>query len=142
MISKRICTALAASLAFCAGAASAEPKPVSDANANGTVSGTIDGNEFELPVSCVSISGIGLMINSHDQPISNNKSIGGVEPALGIMAPETGGFQFTGFMGGKRYKFLRARDSIETFPFTLARTVRVREHGKVEVDLTLDCPNS
>ncbi len=125
----------AAFLLLFAGAASAEIQPVT--NPNGTIVGTIDGHAFELPVFCHTFVGP-LDASSHDQPISNNVSVGGIEPVVNFVAFETG-YQFVAFIGGEHYKVLRATDQVEALPFTMAREVRSRDQGKVELELTLDC---
>lgn len=125
-------------LALCAEAAVAEPQPIG--SPHGTVSGTIDGHAFDLPVRCETWTGA-LDVSSHDQPISNNASIGGVEPAVNITAFDTG-FQFVAFIAGTRYKFLQIRATIETFPFAFVDTVRDRDHGEIDADFTIDCPVS
>ena len=123
-------------IVFSAGAGNAEPQPVG--NSNGIFAGTIDGNLVELPVHCVSLAGA-LLIDSHDQPISNSATFGGVEPAVNITGFAQG-YQVVVFVGGERYKFLRSRDTMDSFPFSLAQKVRAGKLGKIEVDFTVDCP--
>ncbi len=126
----------AAILALCAGAALAGPDPIG--NPHGTVSGTVDGHVFDLPVRCETRAGA-LDVSSHDRTISRNVSIGGVEPAVNIIGLEQG-LNFVIFIGGTRYKFLSTRDTIETFPFVFSREVKDKEHGKIDVEFTIDCP--
>lgn len=128
----------AAILALYVGSASAQPQPIS--SPNGSFSGTIDGHTLDLPVRCMEFADV-LDISSHDQPIHNSTSIGGVEPAVGIIVLEKG-YQMVAFVGGERYKILRATDTVEAFPFTLAREVRASKIGKIEVDFTVSCPAS
>ncbi|MDA8587207.1 hypothetical protein N9L47_13245 [Rhodobacteraceae bacterium] len=124
-------------IALCAGAASAQLKPVD--SPNGSVSGTIDGHTFDLPVRCLQLSSLMLDISSHNETILNLASLGGSEPGVGLLVVETG-FQIVAFVGGERYKIMRATDKIEAFPYTLAREVRASKLGKVDVDFTVDCP--
>ncbi|WP_371171544.1 hypothetical protein [Aliiroseovarius sp. 2305UL8-7] len=118
------------------GAAKAQLAPVADPN--GSFSGNIDGHTIALPVLCTRYADI-LDISSHNQVISNNTTTGGVEPALNIKAFETG-FQIVVFVAGERYKIMRARDTLETFPFSLAREVKASGIGKIEVDFEITCP--
>jgi len=62
-----------------------------------------------------------------------------VEPAVSIIGV-AGGFQFVGFVGGKRYKFTRIKTPIDTSPFTFSRKMRSKKLGDYEVNFTLDCP--
>ena len=123
-------------LGLFAGPASADPLPVG--NPNGMIKGTIDGHALELPVLCETRAGM-LTISSHDQTISNSKSIGEAGPAVSLMVPEKG-FQFVAFIDGERYKFRRSREAISAFPYTLTREVRAGDRGKIDVDFTLECP--
>lgn len=118
-----------------ASVATAEIRPVT--NPNGTITGTIDGNAFELPVFCHTFVGP-LDASSHDRSISNNVSVGGVEPVVNFIAFEVG-YQFVAFIGGEHYKVLMATDTVEALPFTMSQEVRSRDQGKVELELMLDC---
>lgn len=129
---------MSAMLALCAGAATAQPKPIE--NTNGSFAGTIDGHSIELPVLCMEL-GEFTDISSHDQPIHNNASIGGVEPAVGLLLVHNG-FQVSAFVGGERYLIRRPGDKIEAFPFRLAGEVRASKIGKIDVDFTVTCPAS
>lgn len=127
-------------IALSSGATLAEPRPVFEPN--GKISGSLDGHAFELPVFCMSTSSIGLIVMSHVGSSHGSKSVGGVEPLVSIIAPKEGILDFVGFVGGKRFKFLRRKDPISSFPFSFSQTVRDREHGKVEAEFVLDCPKN
>lgn len=124
--------------AACATAAFAELAPVT--NSNGTILGTIDSYDFDLPVFCFDIGGT-LSVSSHDQTISNSTTTGGVEPALQLHALEQG-ISVTAFIGGARYKFLSTRHTVDTFPYTFESDVRARDIGEIAVEFVLDCPVS
>ena len=124
-------------IALSAAAVSAEPQPIG--SPHGSILGTVDGHTFDLPVRCETWTGA-LDVSSHDQPISNNSSIGGVEPAVSVLGFNPG-FQFVAFIGGTRYKFLSVTDTIETFPYAFTGEVKDKEHGEIEVEFTLNCPS-
>lgn len=137
MTSNSLIVGLITALALATGPAWSAPQPLG--KSNGTLSGTLAGHALELPVLCEGSFSNYLAAVTHSGTVHNARTTEGVEPAISIMGV-SGGFQFVGFVGGKRYKFIRTKTPIDTSPFKFSRKMRSKKLGDYEVDFTLDCP--